>query len=874
MEEWKRIQKVYNTRELIGIIGMIMFIIIGAICDWNVLVEKNILIQIDDIESLSLTILQIQATVGTLIFTIIALITGNISDSCMGVSISDFYLNIKPWKLTQKVLIVVSLGLCLAGVIFHSLGFYNIVFYLFIATLIAILISILEMYSAFEGRNKQNQEIELYVNYMLEGNIEYEKKLSIYQNFVLDWIKVVDSQDKQSYEKSLEIFKKCMSALWTYRTDEALASIEQQCYSISYCLLGSEKKVLKEKGLEFVQEAYDILWSVIYNCIIEKRPILNQYKSEFPLFTEICSELIQNMDEMSVEDVEKRLKFDNLADSVQRAAIWLRYDKEKEGVYNNEDKTKFKRYKYDYQSEISELNSFAKYIGYYLGKQNSKNNIINQHVWANVLNRWSLFSTYNIPKERAEDFLKAKVNTYFCYCYGMIVNGQENIVKMGLYLTGMRNTVSLDNKYQALLYLVVHCYVYYLAVRESDDCVPEDIRQSALSIWNDRDVKGAFLNFLNMLSENAEWLDLDIHDQMYGIVNRFELFSRYGVAKAMIMEPVISDFYLFLILFMSHEFLLPDLMERNIDDMRAFRYVSDGNEDNTKEMLSKLFRMIYTGDKSEEQINKEVGLMYDDFEKMVKKKHKERYIRLAKEAQKNYESEINEEEICEKIKNDAIKSIKEKFAPILVRSDEKNGIIDVNLLNLTDYTSTMGTKNSMNGYYSRMDGMFLFGFARFLCQRGVVEFKRRFDDFADDKEFMEYLAANNLHLLLGSQYILKNRDYRISAEYKRFLEDYETIYTTILQEGIALKRDSIRVCLHDVSVSIHSPSIKEENVEYDRETRKYYYPILNGLPIDFDEDELREFLYNNRKVINVTAKISIQVNEKPCGTIFTGRQRG
>lgn len=51
------------------------------------------------------------------------------------------------------------------------------------------------------------------------------------------------------------------------------------------------------------------------------------------------------------------------------------------------------------------------------------------------------------------------------------------------------------------------------------------------------------------------------------------------------------------------------------------------------------------------------------------------------------------------------------------------------------------------------------------------------------------------------------------------------------------------------------------------------YSIINGLPIDFEKDELREFLYNNRKVINITAKISIQVNEKPCGTIFTRRNR-
>lgn len=146
----------------------------------------------------------------------------------------------------------------------------------------------------------------------------------------------------------------------------------------------------------------------------------------------------------------------------------------------------------------------------------------------------------------------------------------------------MRNTVKLENKYQALLYLVVHCYIYYLAVRESDDCISLDIRQSVLNIWDDKDVKGSFLEFLNMLSENSEWLDLDILDQMYEIVNRFELFPQYGVAKSMIIEPVTSDFYLFLILFMSHEFFLPELLERNIDDVQAFRYVSEGNEDKTK----------------------------------------------------------------------------------------------------------------------------------------------------------------------------------------------------------------------------------------------------------------------------------------------------
>lgn len=138
---------------------------------------------------------------------------------------------------------------------------------------------------------------------------------------------------------------------------------------------------------------------------------------------------------------------------------------------------------------------------------------------------------------------------------------------------------------------------------------------------------------------------------------------------------------------------------------------------------------------------------------------------------------------------------------------------------------------------------------------------------------MEYLSVNDCHLLLGSQFILKNRDYKMSTEYKKFLNEYKTIYTGVVRDGIALKEGAIQVCLHDVNVSIHSPSIKEEKVEYNKETGKYNYSILSGLPIDFDEDELREFLYNNRKVINVTAKVSIQVNEKPVGTVFTGRKR-
>lgn len=151
---------------------------------------------------------------------------------------------------------------------------------------------------------------------------------------------------------------------------------------MAYSLLGAEKNTIKERGIEFIQDVYDVMWSFVYKGITDNRTLFNQYTSGFPLFAEIC------MDELNIESVEKRIKFGNLADSVQRVAIWLRYDKKNK---ENDKNTEYRRYEYNVSSEINELNSFARHIGYYLGKQKNKNNIVNHRVWADVLNRWNFF---------------------------------------------------------------------------------------------------------------------------------------------------------------------------------------------------------------------------------------------------------------------------------------------------------------------------------------------------------------------------------------------------------------------------------------------------------------------------------------------------
>lgn len=71
------------------------------------LVEHGIIFHIvEDLNDVSLTLLQIQAAVTTLTLTIIDLLSGNVSDSYMGIPISMFYLEKRPFLLKQKAVIL------------------------------------------------------------------------------------------------------------------------------------------------------------------------------------------------------------------------------------------------------------------------------------------------------------------------------------------------------------------------------------------------------------------------------------------------------------------------------------------------------------------------------------------------------------------------------------------------------------------------------------------------------------------------------------------------------------------------------------------------------------------------------------------------
>ena len=91
-------------------------------------------------DSVSLTILSIEATVSTLVITILSLMANKMDAAYKGVSINDFLLNIKPQLFKQKRIITAEIGLIVGNIIVHMAGWYNVVVAIFIISMLLVLI--------------------------------------------------------------------------------------------------------------------------------------------------------------------------------------------------------------------------------------------------------------------------------------------------------------------------------------------------------------------------------------------------------------------------------------------------------------------------------------------------------------------------------------------------------------------------------------------------------------------------------------------------------------------------------------------------------------------------------------------------------------
>ena len=655
---------------------------------------------------------------------------------------------------------------------------------------------------------------------------------------VNDWKNIISLQSKEDYESYKEVFLNGMTVLLNYGTQESMLGIKEICKKAEYCFLNSENSIVRENGIEILEEIYEKIWKYI----LDNKEKIN-YQEPFNLFDEIDQYVVDVIKDMPPEKVQKYVRWDSFIESIQRITFWIGY---------NENNSKV---------ALGNTYYFARFAGHYLSTHYNDRYVL---YWKRTLESSFWSHKANIPEKRIEDFLEAQCIVKFNYVYGFIEKGFDFLVIDSFFCEAMANIFRLKEKYEILLGLLVHCYLYYLSKRESEKVVAPEIRSCAEKIILHKDVKKVYKGFLEKLCIDSSSLDSDMLKQMIKILRPYERFN--SRSKYLIIENVIEEYYMFIILYLSNTYHMPGLLERNLDENIYSGYVYENKADDTKHMLIELYRLIDDRETSEQEIVSKVELMYDEFSSFEKQKFKEKQMKKAVQNHIQYIWNVNEEKVKNHIKQMVEVKLREKFNDIIVDVDKEGEAIDIPVLSLFDYTDSIN-ENCVDSFCPNIYGQFSLGLEWILRKRNILDKVDRVKDFADDREYMNYLRTNNLELLIGSKFVLANKDYSLIHEFERLTENWKVIYTMFMENGLALKKDSVKVYIHSIEVRIRPQSISDEKQSYNEETELYTYSIYSGMPIDFRENELEAFLHDNRKVIEISAKISVQKSGEKVGTL-------
>lgn len=831
--------KTWNTaREKIIIIETItlifagLIILIGLICE--MIASKGMaFIHVENINGLSLTVLQIQATLTTLVIAVVALLTGSISDSYMGISVSIYYMEIRPFVLKWKTVTVLEFALLGINVFSHIVGLYYIVLALFVFSLISLFVYTFEINDVFKGRNNSLKEIQEYYEWLIKTNTKYEENG---KRFISDWKASIDDQSLVEYHEYFGMF---MSMIYqSLNNCKNLKLVNSFAEEIALTLLESDSQSNRIKGIRFVEEYYDQIWF----WINDNGEAAANYTDQIHLIDRIAHEWYVAVESLDADSIEKEVNLKRLAQTVIRVSACLGYDEQKS------------------KSEPNAIFSIARAWGSVLDKQIKKGCVVDFPRWERVLIEHYGYHSFGIPENAVDFFLNSYALYDFFICYGYLLNGKTEIVKNAVFLDDIGNLYKVECKAYLYKTMLIHCFTYYLGFKESTECVDESIKKLAYELVIDSQVVESMSRFYLHLLDSNHLLSEDLESDMEELLRHYELFPKHSNGKVIIIEEIVRDYFLYIsLLIYRYTYKREKLIELlNVD--KYFSYLFDNKKKDIISRLIEIGSLFGAGGIDESTKIKNAEEMYGIFESVMHEKYKKEIIDDASVNQKEYE----EGEIREITKVKIKQILTEKFVSLfgeMTSSLTTHPYKKIQVMSSLDYTKFLG-ENLRDVYSDYPFANFMGWLCKELKKSFGAETINRDEKFKSDSEFREYLENEKFDLLLGSSYTFCCEDYNDYKAHNEYLRSNKVIYVPTTGFGIALRQKNVCIRLDSVNVDIYSPTIEEVNAIRNDETGLYSYSPLSGLKMDFEEGELREYIHDERKIIRVYFDVSIGIKEE------------
>ncbi len=827
MTDWEKERRDIIIREIIYAAVMLAIIIVGIICD--VCVSHGLVfLEVINMDGFSLTLLQLQVTMTTLSIAIIALLSGTISESYMGISISKFFLDIKPFVCKQKYIIFFEFGLIVCSVGSHLFRWYNMVFSFAAISLGGIVVSVFKVYEAFKGRRNTFSEIERYIS----NAFEKEKDYTLFaENFISDWKNLAYNQSDEEFEHYYKLFFVLIERI--LKKEKNVDDINSFTEGIARFLLEHSLENCKLKGLIFVENYYNNLW----RWILDNSDDAIKLEKPISLLNRISREWYCAFNSIDAEMIEERLGLEYFSDSVIRVAVWI-------GNSSN-----------DFNKKVSILYTMVRVYGGYTIRQKEKGNIINNKYWENLISDSWGYYPYNIPEPMKNLYLEALALRDFNVCYGYLMSGQINFVIDAIFLDGIANTYTINSEEFVLKIVLVHCYMYYLAFCENEDCIDVGLQKRLKEALIREDVVASVQNFIYRLSENSAVISENFEAKLEDTIIQFELFPKHATGKIMIIDNIAREYFLYFVLILERYSISRDIVSRLLQTKRYSQYLSDVYYKGLRDRLLNMSMVFENGGIDEHIIDN----MLSVFVNVLSEKFKKSLLEEAAVHQREYEQNEVQCTIEGEIKKEFTDKISNVFNNHILNKAKRKKYKKLCVLNRVVPTQWIEHK-SRESYADQALGSFTSWLIDVLKKDFDFEVVERKISFDSDLEFRNYLKDNGYSELVGSEYTFGCTDYNLHAEHTEFLKSQICKFIRTCNKSVALKKNALFVSISNVQVDILSPELCDYKLEKNDETEKYTYSPIQGIALDFEEKEIKEYLHDDQKIIRISIDVEVGVS--------------
>ena len=535
------------------IVAIVAIPILGVIFDIGIRFKLPILIKMENISEFSLALIQIQATIATLMLSIIGILSGVLSDQYMGVSVSYYFLEIKPRPLTHKNIIYAEFILLVLSLIGYVFLLYNFLFSIFISSLILIVVSIEEIYEVFKGKEYVEDNIKEYINSEfkiiedtkvkeekevkenIEDTEEIKKGVEIAGQFVEHWKSIASSQTTKEFEQCSMIFWKIFTFLLHNKKIDKINSYTE---SMALSLLQGESQSCKLRGLLFVNDVYRKAREWIEKKVEEekkeeKKEYINQpidlidkvYDSWYFALCSIDAEItkqtfIESFGEYA-HDKYNPPKYRTLKKNNLNVNFYHWFDFFSRNVlYIN----LFVKHRHDILQE--RINFLAKILGNYVTEQSRKLYYFDFEYWQKLitdnLNIYGDELFYkmkiNVSEEKKDSYYDSIVERNFYICVGYILNGLTKLVIQGWFPEEKIDKVC---RYNLLHCMSIHFFMYYIIKNRINEAEIEQID----GVITEKKFIKSLINFYDVHTciglENKLLLDIQMEKELEKIPYRF-----------------------------------------------------------------------------------------------------------------------------------------------------------------------------------------------------------------------------------------------------------------------------------------------------------------------------------------------------------------